>query len=165
LHKYAPRHNPTIFFDDFEDVGGVWSSTSQSARCLANDVPAGTTGANDMSAFEAALASGDVPRFSFVVPNVCEDGHDNRAPQGNEVTEFDGFVVREVTRIESSAAQGSSRAFDRRPPPSRRFDDVTLPANPLAPASQTWPKRPLATRERERERDWSDTIRTKPPHA
>jgi hypothetical protein len=56
-------------------------------------------------------------------------------------------------------------AFDGRPPPLWRFDDVTLPAKPLAPASQTWPKRPLATRERERERDWSDPIRTKPPHA
>jgi hypothetical protein len=108
LNTYAPKHNPAVFFDDIEGVGGVWSATNQSPECLANDVPAGSTGPNDMSAFESALASGHIPRFNFVVPNICEDGHDNCAPQGNEVTQFDDFVARVVPRIESSPAFGSN---------------------------------------------------------
>ena len=95
LNKYAPKHNPALFFDDL------------AADCPANDLPAGTTGPNDMSAFNSALQSGDVARFNFVVPNICEDGHDNCQPQGNQVKQFDDFVAREVPLIEKSPAFGS----------------------------------------------------------
>jgi hypothetical protein len=47
-------------------------------------------------------------RFNFVVPNICEDGHDNCQPQGNQVTQFDDFVAREVPRIEASPDFGSN---------------------------------------------------------
>jgi len=107
LNHYAPKHNPAIFYDDIEGAGDLWSASNPSAECLANDVPAGTTGPDDMSAFNAALASGQVPRFNFVVPNICEDGHDNCSPQGNEVTQFDDFLAREIPRITSSPAFGS----------------------------------------------------------
>jgi hypothetical protein len=107
LNHYAPKHNPAIFYDNIEGAGGTWSATNPSAECLANDVPAGTTGPNDMSYFNAALASGNVARFNFVVPNICEDGHDNCAPQGNEVTQFDNFLSREIPLIQASPAFGS----------------------------------------------------------
>jgi hypothetical protein len=107
LNHYAPKHNPAIFYDDVEGSGGVWSATDLSGECLANDVPAGSTGPDDMSSLNAALATGQVPRFNFIVPNICEDGHDNCSPQGNEVRQFDDFLSREVPLIESSPAFGS----------------------------------------------------------
>jgi phosphatidylinositol-3-phosphatase len=96
---YGAKHNPAIFFDAVEGAGGVWSATDQSAECLANDIPAGTTAPKDMSAFETALRNGTTARFNFVVPNECEDGHDNCKPQGNGVEQFDSFLSREIPQI------------------------------------------------------------------
>jgi len=107
LNHYGAKHNPAIFFDDIEGAGGVWSATTKSAECLANDIPAGGTGPNDRSAFDAALASGNVARFNYVVPNECEDAHDNCQPQGNSITQFDDFLTREVPQILSSPAFGT----------------------------------------------------------
>jgi hypothetical protein len=111
LNKYAPKHNPALFYDNIEGAGGIWSASATnqgtSAGCLANDIAAGTTGPNDMSAFNAALSSGSVARFNLVVPNECEDAHDNCAPPGNPITQFDNFVAREVPLIENSSAFGS----------------------------------------------------------
>jgi hypothetical protein len=110
LDHYAPKHNPAIFYDNVEGKGGVWSAdpSGQSDECKANDITTGSTppGPNDMSAFNAALASGDVGRFNFIVPNECEDGHDNCQPQGNGITQFDNFLSNEVPAIESSPAFG-----------------------------------------------------------
>jgi hypothetical protein len=77
LNPYAPKHNPAIFFDGIEGAAGVWSATSQSAECLANDTPAGTTGPDDMSIFNAATEAGTVARYNVIVPNLCEDAHDS----------------------------------------------------------------------------------------
>jgi hypothetical protein len=107
LNHYGAKHNPAIFFDDIEGGGGVWSATTKSAECLANDIPAGGTGPNDMSTFNAALASGNVARFNYVVPNECEDAHDNCQPKGNSITQFDDFLTREVPQILSSPAFGT----------------------------------------------------------
>src|SRR5207244_8763857 len=90
-NHYGAKHNPAIFFDSIEGTGGVWSSTDQSAECLANDIPAGTTGPNDMSAFNAALQNGTTARFNFVVPNECEAAHDNSKPQGTGVSQLTSF--------------------------------------------------------------------------
>lgn len=106
-NHYAPKHNPAIFYDNIEGAGGVWSSTTPSAECLANDIPAGGTGPNDMSSFDAAVASGEVGRFNYVVPNECEDAHDNCKPPGNAITQFDDFLAREVPKIMASPAFGA----------------------------------------------------------
>ena len=42
LTGFYTTGNPPILFDDIEGPGGVWSPTTPSAECLANDVPAGT---------------------------------------------------------------------------------------------------------------------------
>jgi phosphatidylinositol-3-phosphatase len=107
LNHYGAKHNPAIFFDGIEGAGGTWSATSKSNECLANDIPAGGTGPNDMTAFDAALARGAVSRFDYVVPNECEDAHDNCQPSGNPVSQFDSFLAREVPKIMSSPAFGS----------------------------------------------------------
>jgi hypothetical protein len=96
-------------YDNVEGAGGVWSADPllQSAGCLADDVPTGGTGPNDMSAFDDAVTAGNVGAFNFIVPNECEDGHDNCKPQGNGIAQFDAFLAREVPLIERSPAFGS----------------------------------------------------------
>jgi hypothetical protein len=103
-NHYGAKHNPAIFFDDIEGAGGVWSPTDKSAECLANDIPTGGTGPNDMSTFDAALGSGSVATFNLVVPNECEDAHDNCKPQGPSITQFNDFLRREIPKIKASPA-------------------------------------------------------------
>lgn len=109
LNHYAPKHNPAVFYDNVEGLNGVWSAdpAGQSAECKSNDIPTGGTGPNDMSAFNQAVARGNVGRFNFIVPNECEDGHDNCKPQGNGVAQFDAFLAKEVPIIENSPAFGA----------------------------------------------------------
>jgi hypothetical protein len=57
--QYAVRHNPFVYF----------RSITGSPACQANVV--------DLGALNAALARrGSTPTLSFIVPNVCNDGHD-----------------------------------------------------------------------------------------
>jgi phosphoesterase family protein len=105
LTGFYTTGNPPILFDNIEGPGGVWSATTPSAECLANDVPAGTP-TDGMSTFNADLASGQVPDFNTVIPNGCEDGEANCKPVNNRYTQFDDFLAREVPKIESSPAFG-----------------------------------------------------------
>ena len=103
---YTTHHNPAVYYDNIE--GNSYSENFDQAparECLERVLPAGTTGPNDMSAFEARLASGDLPRFNFVIPNGCEQGHD---PCGtdNPIGQFDSFCAREIPQIEASPAFG-----------------------------------------------------------
>ena len=109
LNHFGAKHNPAVFYDNVEGLNGVWSADPalQSAECKSNDIPTGGTGPNDMSTFNKAVSAGNVGRFNFIVPNECEDGHDNCAPQGNGVTQFDDFLAKEVPLIENSPAFGS----------------------------------------------------------
>jgi phosphatidylinositol-3-phosphatase len=108
LNHYGAKHNPAVFYDNVEGLNGIWSAdpAGQSAECLNNDIPAGGTGPNDMSAFNQAVSTGNVGRFNFIVPNECEDGHDNCKPQGNGIAQFDAFLAKEVPLIENSPAFG-----------------------------------------------------------
>jgi len=59
---YATRHNPFVYYSDIVD---------DPARCNAHDVP------YDQAAFESMLAAdAEVPNFSFVVPDNCDNSHD-----------------------------------------------------------------------------------------
>jgi hypothetical protein len=106
-NHYGAKHNPAIFYDDIEG-GGTWTDPAPaSSQCVANDIPAGTTDPNDMSVFDGALAgtagSPALANFNLVVPNECEDGHDNCPPQGNGVSQFNDFLSREVPKIQAWA--------------------------------------------------------------
>jgi hypothetical protein len=106
FNSYRVKHNPAVYYDDVEGPGGVWSPTP-SAECVSNDIAMGGTGPDDTSAFDAALASGSVARFNYIVPNECEDAHDQCKPAGSRLLQFDAFLKREVPKIEASPAFGT----------------------------------------------------------
>ncbi len=108
LNVYAPKHNPALDYADIEGAGGVWSATNPSKECMTQDIPAGTTGPNDMSYLDENLSAGTVARFNLIVPNECEDAHNNCMPAGNPISQFDDFLAREVPKILASPAFGST---------------------------------------------------------
>ena len=106
FNSYRVKHNPAVYYDNVEG-GDYSSSTSGSAECNSNVIATGGTGPNDTSALDAALASGNVGRFNYIVPNQCEDAHDNCTGPGSRLLQFDAFLQREVPKIENSPAFGS----------------------------------------------------------
>jgi len=107
LNKYRAKHNPAEVYDD---VAGTWNAgvLTPSTECTTQDIPTGGTGPNDTSTFDDALAAGNVSRFNFIVPNECEDAHDNCKPVGNPELQYDAFLQREVPQILRSPAFGSN---------------------------------------------------------
>jgi hypothetical protein len=97
FNSYRPKHNPAEYY-----VNVVKDYSNPDAECTDNVIPAGTTGPNDMSTFNAALANHTAPAFNYVVPNMCEDGHDNCKPAGNVLTQYDDFLSREVPLIQQA---------------------------------------------------------------
>ena len=107
LSSYRVKHNPAVYYAGVEGTGGVWSATDRSAGCMNNVISTGGTGPNDTSALDAALAQGTgLARFNFIVPNQCEDAHDNCKPEGNAIKQFDDFLAREIPKIQASPAFG-----------------------------------------------------------
>ncbi len=105
---YATRHDPFVYFQSIID---------QPASCERHVVPLGspsgampksdTVGATGLVEDLRSVAS--TPNFSFISPNLCEDGHDY--PCGNEPTpgssalgDIDGFLKTWVPLITSSPA-------------------------------------------------------------
>jgi hypothetical protein len=102
---YSAHHDPALYFTNVE--GGRYDEAlTPSLECRTRDLAMGTTAPNDTSAFDAALASGQVGAFNLIVPNDCENGHD---PCGTHdpLHQFDAFLAREVPKIEASAAFGA----------------------------------------------------------
>ncbi|MGE5226258.1 MAG: alkaline phosphatase family protein [Planctomycetaceae bacterium] len=110
LNHYAVKHDPAVYYDDVVATNGTWDG-SRSQLCRDNVVAMGSADLpNDTSAFDATLAEPDadrtMPRFNFIVPNMCEDAHDNCSPglKGGPLTQFDAFLRREVPKIMDSPA-------------------------------------------------------------
>ncbi len=111
LNKYAPKHNPAVYFDDIEGPGGNFSTNATSAECRANDVPMGTTGPDNASYLNGALANGTVGSFNYIVPNICEDSHDKCSKSVQRVAQFDDFLATEVPLILASPAWDNHSAI------------------------------------------------------
>jgi hypothetical protein len=107
---YAVKHNPAVYYDDIVAAGGVWDASNPSQLCMTHVLGTGdATEPNDMSAFDAALAAGTVPRFNYITPNMCEDGHDTCPPTPpSALGQFDRFLAREVPKILASPAFDSN---------------------------------------------------------
>jgi hypothetical protein len=102
---YSAHHNPALYFTGLQG-GRVDEAIAPAAPCRADDLPTGTTGPDDTSAFDAALQSGAVGDLNLVVPNDCENGHDP-CGTGDRIRQFDDFLAREVPKIEASPAFGA----------------------------------------------------------
>ena len=87
--EYATRHNPFVYFHSIIDT----------PSCGANVV--------DLKALPADLTSvRTTPNFSFITPNLCDDGHDNPCVDGRVggLTAADQWLKTWVPRILASPA-------------------------------------------------------------
>jgi hypothetical protein len=84
--EYAVKHNPFMYFSD---VNG-WDGTAfhPGARCTEHVV--------DYSRLDADLASGAVPDYVFITPNLTNDMHDGSVAQG------DAWLAAQVPKILAS---------------------------------------------------------------
>ena len=87
---YAPKHNPQLFYDN---VNGVTNSTTnqgsefcQRTNLIASLPPT----ASNMDDFLYALEANAVADFNLIIPNLCDDGH-NDCGQGT-ITQYDNFL-------------------------------------------------------------------------
>jgi phospholipase C len=83
IAKYAPKHNPMIFFDDVTD-----KNSPTSKYCIEHVRP--------YTELAAALTAGTVPRYNFITPSLCNDTHDCSIGTG------DTWLSNEVPRILAS---------------------------------------------------------------
>ena len=87
--QYAARHNPFVYFH----------SLINSSACAANDVPL-TSLPNDLKAVATT------PNFSFISPNLCDDGHDSPCLDGRPggLAQINTFLEQWIPMILSSPA-------------------------------------------------------------
>jgi len=76
---YAQKHNPFIYYDDIR---------TNSNRCASHVVP--------LTQFDADLSNNQLPDFSWITPNMCNDGHDCSSSTA------DSFLGSEVNKILTS---------------------------------------------------------------
>jgi phospholipase C len=91
--QYAARHNPFVYFHSLTDP---FINTS---ACQARDV--------DLSYLDGDLASASTtPAYSMIVPNLCEDGHDEPCVDGRPggLVSADAFLQTWVPKITGSPA-------------------------------------------------------------
>jgi phosphatidylinositol-3-phosphatase len=91
IDQYTDRHNPFIYFHSVTD--NKW-------LCDHDVVPLGTetTNANGTITYHGHLAqdlahSSTTPRFSFITPNLCDDGHDATCAGFNDAGGTTGGLV------------------------------------------------------------------------
>jgi hypothetical protein len=85
---YAVRHNPFVYYDDIRD--------GSNDRCATHDLPYAA------GRFQQALASGSVPDFVWITPNLCNDGHN--ACGGDPIAHSDAWLQQNVPPVLASAA-------------------------------------------------------------
>ena len=87
--QYATRHNPFVWFHSIID---------DQALCDANVVPLGALGTTGKPVESGHLArdlssAATTPRFAFVTPNLCDDGHDTPCVGTNSTGTHQGGLV------------------------------------------------------------------------
>lgn len=92
---YAVRHNPFVYF---EDVSGS-PPGPLATRCVEHVRP--------YSELARDLQWGNVARYNFISPNICNDGHDRCRPLNDPVRQADAWLARELPTIMASKAYRS----------------------------------------------------------
>ena len=103
---YATRHNPFVYFHTIIDSASECAShvvpLGDPSGALPASAPPNTTGlATDLVT--------STPNLSFIVPNLCMDGHDypctnQTAPTASALGDIDSFLKTWVPKIEGSPA-------------------------------------------------------------
>ena len=90
--RYAPKHNPMLFFDDVTD-----NNDPNSANCIAHVRP--------YTELATDLTSGNVAKYNFITPNLCNDMHDKKGCKTKDsVKNGDNWLKQEVPTILASDA-------------------------------------------------------------
>jgi hypothetical protein len=104
---YVTRHDPFVYFHSVIDDQSYCDThvvpLGSSTGALPAGTPAGTTGlATDLQRISTT------PNLSFIIPNVCNDGHDypcTNQPSGpSALADIDAFLQKWVPMITSSPA-------------------------------------------------------------
>ncbi len=97
--KYAPKHNPFVYFDDVTDARQQWSP-----KCIAHVRP--------YEELARDLEAGTVPRYVFITPDLCHDMHDQVGCETpDSVKNGDLWLSREVPKILASKAYKDAGAL------------------------------------------------------
>ena len=104
---YVSRHDPFVYFHSVIDDAAYCDShvvpLGSADGAMPASAPAGTTGlASDLASVQTT------PNLSFIVPNLCDDGHDypctNQPSGSSALSDIDGFLSTWVPKITSSPA-------------------------------------------------------------
>src|SRR6058998_2120334 len=91
VNKYAPKHNPFVYFDDVTNT-----NDSNSAYCIAHVRP--------FTEMAADLQNNTVAQYVFITPNLCDDGHDSCGPVNDPIRQTDNWLAAHVPAIINSTA-------------------------------------------------------------
>jgi len=87
---YDINHNPFVYFDDVTN-----NNSSTATRCIQHVRP--------YSEFPTDLVNNTVPRYNFIVPDLCHDMHENiSCSQSNRVLYGDTWLSTEAPKILAS---------------------------------------------------------------
>jgi hypothetical protein len=99
--QYAARHNPFVYFHSLIDV----PASGTASPCAAHVVP--------LTHLATDLAANTVANWSFITPNLCNDGHDapckgpgaeGANPGAGGLTSANAFLAKIVPLIQASQA-------------------------------------------------------------
>jgi hypothetical protein len=92
---YAAKHNPFVFFDDVTE-----GLNPASANCIRHVRP--------LTELATDLQSGNVPRYSFVTPNLCNDMHGAPGCPSDSIASGDSWLAEWIPRMQASPAYSSA---------------------------------------------------------
>jgi len=96
---YDINHNPFVYFDDVTN-----NNSSTATRCIQHVRP--------YSELLTDLVNDTVPRYNFIVPDLCHDMHENiSCTQSNRVLYGDTWLSTEVPKLLASRAYANNGAL------------------------------------------------------
>jgi phospholipase C len=104
---YATRHDPFVYFHSVIDDQSYCDDHVVALGSTAGTMPAAALHGERGLATDLQSA-GRTPRFSFITPNLCDDGHDypcvNQPSGASALADTDSFLEAWVPKITSSLA-------------------------------------------------------------
>jgi hypothetical protein len=104
---YATRHDPFVYFHSVIDEQAYCNKHVVALGSPTGAMPAGALRGETGLATDLASAA-KTPRFSFITPNLCNDGHDYPCPSqpsgASALADIDSFLETWVPKITSSQA-------------------------------------------------------------